>query len=172
VTVRSGQLVAGQFVTLDGTGALVAADGLPVGTLVVNGVDNGAQVTITTPSVGVYKWAVTLPVLSVGDIVQTRMAATITGIQTGGVVWSEVGGTEPGAGAVAWTYTLTSGVDGTPIADADVWVSTDAAGTNVVASGRTDALGVVTFYLDAGTYYVWRQKTGWNFVNPDTEVVS
>ena len=77
-----------------------------------------------------------------------------------------------GAGAIEWTYTLTSSVDGAPIPDADVWVSTDNLGANVIASGRTNALGVVTFYLDAGNVYIWRQKSGWNFVNPDLEVVS
>ena len=32
--------------------------------------------------------------------------------------------------------------------------------------------GQVTFYLNAGTYYVWRHKAGWNFSNPDTEIIS
>jgi hypothetical protein len=76
-----------------------------------------------------------------------------------------------GAGAITWTYTLTQS-GGTPIADANVWVSTDAGGSVVVASGVTDQYGVVTFHLDAGTVYVWRAKTGFDFVDPDTEVVS
>lgn len=79
-----------------------------------------------------------------------------------------------GAGATEWTYTLTSTVDPyPPIADADVWVTSDEAGNNVIASGQTDANGVVTFYLDDGsTIYIWSQKSGWDFDNPDTEVVS
>lgn len=77
-----------------------------------------------------------------------------------------------GAGAITFTYTLTNSVGGTPIASAEVWVTTDVSGTNVIASGVTNGSGQVTFYLDAGTYYVWRQKSGWNFTNPDTEVVS
>jgi hypothetical protein len=77
-----------------------------------------------------------------------------------------------GAGALTFTYTVTSSVDATPISDVDVWVSTDSGGSNIVASGRTNASGIVTFYLDAGTYYLWRQKAGYNFTNPDTEVVS
>jgi hypothetical protein len=77
-----------------------------------------------------------------------------------------------GSGAITFTYTLTSSVDGTAIESAQVWVTTDIAGTNVIASGYTNASGQVTFYLDAGTYYVWRQKSGWNFSNPDTETVS
>jgi hypothetical protein len=77
-----------------------------------------------------------------------------------------------GAGAIAWSYTLTNSADGIPLADADIWITTDLAGLNVIASGRTDAYGVVRFNLDAGTVYVWRQKTGWDFVNPRPEIVS
>ena len=77
-----------------------------------------------------------------------------------------------GAGAITFTYTLTSSVDADPIADADVWVTSDEAGAIILASGHTDQNGEVVFYLDAGTVYVWRQKSGWDFSNPDTEVVS
>lgn len=74
-----------------------------------------------------------------------------------------------GTGATAKTYTLTDGVD--PIENATVWVSTDSAGSNVVAQGITNTSGQVTFYLDSGTtYYIWRQKSGYTFTNPDTEV--
>ncbi len=82
------------------------------------------------------------------------------------------GGGGGGAGAITWVYTLTSTSGGVPIADADVWVSSDAAGVVVLASGRTDQNGQVTFYLDAGTVYVFRQKTGVNFNNPQTQVVT
>ncbi|GAF96437.1 unnamed protein product, partial [marine sediment metagenome] len=58
------------------------------------------------------------------------------------------------------------------IPDADVWVTTDIGGAIVIGSGKTNQNGQVVFYLDAGTVYVWRQKSGWNFVNPDTEVIS
>jgi hypothetical protein len=78
---------------------------------------------------------------------------------------------EAGSGAIEWEYTLTEQGGGDPIPEADVWVSSDADGTTVIASGRTNASGVVTFYLDSGTVYVWRQKAGWNFTNPDTEIV-
>jgi hypothetical protein len=76
-----------------------------------------------------------------------------------------------GAGAITWTYTVTDSSTTLPIADVDVWVTTDIGGVNVVASGKTSILGVVTFYLDAGTVYVWRQKGGYDFTNPDTEIV-
>lgn len=77
-----------------------------------------------------------------------------------------------GSGAIQWTYTLTRADNGVPIPDALVWVTSDQAGQNVLASGRTDQSGNVTFYLNAGMVYVWAQKSGWNFNNPDQEVVS
>lgn len=76
-----------------------------------------------------------------------------------------------GSGPIEWLYNLKL-ANNDPIADVDVWVTTDADGTNVVASGRTDEYGNVTFYLDAGTVYVWAVKSGFNFVTPDVEVVS
>jgi hypothetical protein len=76
-----------------------------------------------------------------------------------------------GPGATAWSYTVTDSVTLVPIDGAEVWVSTDSAGANIVASGVTDIFGVVNFMLDAGTVYVWRKKAGYNFVNPDQETV-
>ena len=79
---------------------------------------------------------------------------------------------DSGPGAITFTYTLTNSDGGAPIPGADVWASTDIAGNYVIASDVTDAAGQVVFYLDAGTYYIWRQLAGWDFTNPDTEVVA
>jgi hypothetical protein len=76
-----------------------------------------------------------------------------------------------GSGAISWVYNLLDN-SGNPVADALIWVTSDIAGLNVLASGRTDAFGNVTFYLDAGVVYVWGRKSGFDFINPDTEVVS
>ena len=77
------------------------------------------------------------------------------------------------AGAITWSYTLTDADTAAPIDGAEIWVSTDSAGANIIASGTTNAAGVATFYLDSGlTVYVWRKRAGYNFVNPDTEVIS
>ncbi len=94
------------------------------------------------------------------------------GVGTAGYILGNNSGGSAGAGAITWTYTLTSSAGSVPIADADVWVTSDTGGTIVLASGRTDQNGVVTFYLDAGTIYVFRQKTGFNFNNPQTLVVT
>lgn len=71
----------------------------------------------------------------------------------------------------AFTYTLTDTANNQPIPDAEVWVTTDVAGNNIVASGTTNASGQVVFYLSSATYQVWRRKSGWNFSNPDSESV-
>jgi len=79
--------------------------------------------------------------------------------------------TTAGAGAVTWTVTIEDG-NSDPVNDADVWVTSDQAGTNVLASGETDSSGQVTFYLDTGTVYMWVQKPGYDFTNPTTVTVT
>lgn len=74
-------------------------------------------------------------------------------------------------GAVAFVYTLTNSVDSSPIAGANIWITTDPAGNAVVAAGLTDAAGQVAPYLAPGTYYIWRSKPGFSFVNPDVETI-
>jgi hypothetical protein len=91
VSVRSSQAVTVDFTTRSPTtGALANADSLPAGTLVVNGTDNGAAVTVTNKATGVYKAAVTLPTLAVGDEVQLRVNATVGGVADGDYVWGDV----------------------------------------------------------------------------------
>ncbi len=88
--------------------------------------------------------------------------STIPDVISGGV----------GTGPTPKTYTIT--VDGVPCADVLVIMSTDEAGTFPIHSGRTNALGKITFYPDlpAGTkVYLWRYKTGVSFVNPDEEQI-
>ena len=76
-----------------------------------------------------------------------------------------------GAGAVAFTYTLTSQSDNSPIAGVRVRATDDIAGSHVVAEAITNAGGIVIFHLDAGRYYLWREKPGWSFVDPDIQDV-
>ena len=75
------------------------------------------------------------------------------------------GGGLVGPGASSNTMTINNTDTGLPVADADVWISTDAAGNNFVAGTlQTNSSGQVTFLLDSGvTYYLWAQKDG---VNP------
>ena len=66
------------------------------------------------------------------------------------------------AGASPTTIRVTDPATGLPVADADAWVTSDAAGHNQVDQTRqTDSSGEATFMLDAGvSYYLWAQKDG------------
>jgi len=77
-----------------------------------------------------------------------------------------------GSGSSTLVYTVTDTVTGLPLADCKVWVTTDLPGNNIAAGDVTTTLGVVTLFLDPGTYYVWLRKAGHTFVNPDTVVVT
>ena len=73
---------------------------------------------------------------------------------------SSVGGA---AGSGADTVTLTiQDVNGNPIADAAVWITSDIDGSTLIAGTlRTNDAGKVKFLLDAGTtYYLWARKAG------------
>lgn len=80
--------------------------------------------------------------------------------------------------AVEFTYTVTSTADASPIDGAYVAIAVNLSGANVVWTGYTDAFGVARDNdgnlprLDPGTYYIFRQKSGFTFSDPDTEVVA
>jgi len=81
-------------------------------------------------------------------------------------------------GAIDWDYNVTDSVTLLPISGVEVWVSTDNPAVNIIWKGTTDAFGDARDVLenvpalDAGTYYFWRQKSGYTFDNPDTEIVA
>lgn len=93
---------------------------------------------------------------------------------TGTYVNASVVGGSMGTGSSTVNYYVYTDEDAKtdPIALCAVWVSTDSAGNTVVASGQTDADGLVTFYLNPDVYYFWRSKSGYSFTNPDTETVA
>ncbi len=90
MSVRSAESVTTVFTTASfSTGALVNADSLPTGVLYLNGTANGATVTVTNITTGIYKAAVTLPTLAVNDLVSIVISATVGGIAGGGKVWED-----------------------------------------------------------------------------------
>jgi hypothetical protein len=77
-----------------------------------------------------------------------------------------------GSGAIEYTVTVND-ESAQPLDGVEVWVTSDSAGTTVVAGTlTTNAAGQVAFMLDAGTYYVWRQLARYNFANPITITVA
>ena len=78
-----------------------------------------------------------------------------------------------GSGSISYPVTVTQSDGVTPIEGVQVWITTDLAGTNVIAGSLyTSSMGIATFVLDAGSYYLWRQISGWNFSNPQAITVS
>lgn len=182
MVVKPGDSVAIQFTTQNpSTGALANADSTPTGVLVRNGTNTGESVAVANIATGIYSATVTIPAGYVaGDEVQIRIAATVNGVAGGGVIWqatldttrvSEVAGAT-GSGAISYPIEVEDQA-GNPIDGVEVWVTTDSAGNNVVAGTlTTDALGIVTFMLDSGSYYLWRQHGNYNFSNPYAFTVS
>jgi hypothetical protein len=91
MSVRSGQSVTRVFTTRTAsTGAATNADSTPTGTLYLNGTANGATVTVTNVTTGVYKAAVTMPTLAIGDAVDLRISATVASVADNAVIWQDV----------------------------------------------------------------------------------
>jgi len=69
-----------------------------------------------------------------------------------------------GPGADACTIEVLVG--GSPLADADVWITNDSPGNNMVAGTlQTDSNGEAVFLLDdTNVYYLWAQKDGFNAI--------
>ncbi len=90
MSVRSAQSITVLFTTrVWSTGVGTNADSLPAGTLYLNGTANGATVTVTNISTGLYKAAVTLPTLAVGDEVELIIAATVSTIADTAIIWGD-----------------------------------------------------------------------------------
>lgn len=77
-----------------------------------------------------------------------------------------------GAGSIAFPVTVQD-ESCNPISGVKCWVSTDAGGINVVTGTLiTDDFGLVTFLLDSGSYYLWRDSSVKQFPNPTTITVT
>jgi hypothetical protein len=99
-------------------------------------------------------------------------AANLSALNTTANAIKQKTDTLANAGAITWGYTLTDADTHAPIEGADIWVTSDNAGAFIIASGITNSAGVVTFFLNAGTVYVWRSKNGYDFINPQAQVIS
>lgn len=72
-----------------------------------------------------------------------------------------------GPGGSNYTATVERSDTSAPVAGALVWVSTDLAGTNVIAGSlTTNAAGAATFQLQSGGYYLWTYAQGFTAANP------
>lgn len=76
------------------------------------------------------------------------------------------GGSGVSTGPGSDTVTVNVSIGVTPVENAQVWITSDAEGTNVIAGTLiTDSAGDAEFMLDDGlTYYLWAQKDGINSI--------
>ncbi len=89
---KTGETIAVDFCTqTPSTGAATNADSTPTGTLVINGTDNGATVTVTNKSTGNYKASVVLPAVTDGDVLTLRISAVMSGVTGKAVIWAGEG---------------------------------------------------------------------------------
>lgn len=140
----------------------------PITTGVVTGVvtkDGGVQTTIAATPVheGSGQWTVNISASEMdADLVglmfthPSAIPASFT-IRT----WSDQ---LQGVGARTVTCTITDGVD--PIPAVACWVTTDAAGANLVAgTAYTTPTGEATFRMEDGNYYLWCYLSGYTFAS-------
>lgn len=163
-------------VTLDFGLALGSSQtGLSLKAQIVDNTDSPVGAAITTGffeiGAGNYLW--------VGTIPQGQQGGVVFSTNPGGVVKAFVAlnpaDTQAnliGPGAIQTIFHVQDG-NGNPVAGVQVWITTDAAGNNVIAGTlSTDVFGNVTFYLSAGTQYAWVNKPQYVASNPTTIVVS
>ena len=163
---KPGDSVVLQFVTTDEDQSVAIPGGTPVATLIQNGVDDGA-VVMTVASVTASEFTVTFTVPGTylfGDQVQVKVVYAAGTRAAQDYLWERTLTFDPPAGSGADNVTIKIEDPATlfPVADADVWITSDQAGNNVIAGTlQSDGAGEVLFLLDDGvTYYLWMQKEG------------
>lgn len=165
MSVRSGQSITKVFTTrVFSTGVATNADSLPTGTLYVNGTADAASVTVTNITTGIYKAAVTLPTLAVGDVVDLRIAATVSSVADTEVIWSDTKDLVIDASGLADATAVKLGPSGSATAQTardlganiDAAISTrstyagaDTAGTTTLLSRLTSTRATLLDNLDA-----------------------
>lgn len=166
--VHANEITAGLI-----TAAAVATGAIDADAIADNAIDAGAIASNAITAAKIASNAITAAKIATDAITAAKIAADAIGLsEVASALIDAINAQDAGAGAITFTYTLTSSVDSSVITGADVWATSDSGGNTVVASGTTNASGQVVFYLDAGTYYIWAEKSGWNFTNPDTEAVA
>jgi hypothetical protein len=161
ILVDTGTTLDGKINTIDGiVDAILEDTGTTIPAQITGLSIPGAPPSAATIADAVWDEVVTAG-HAVGNSAAVKLVAAAAGLAT----------SVAGLGAIANVITVT--ILGVPLQGVDVWVTSDEAGVTVVAGTLvTDVNGQVTFYLDAGTYYVWQQKTGYNFTCPDELIVT
>lgn len=162
------------------TGEATNATSLPVAIANYNAEDDEDFIlTVANLDTGRYVITGVIPdTYEPGGIVNIGIIAVCGGVTAKAVVASFMmdrpilGGAAGGSGSKTVTLQILD-PNSNPIGDADIWISTDVSGDNITAGSlSTNASGRVTFLLDPGSYYMWREKSGFTFPNPVTLVIT
>ena len=163
-------------VEFDGT-----VTGTPTYTLYVDGSESVAATSGSNVSGDLYLFSVSVPGGAVaGSSARIRIAATVDAasktydfnsivvtVLDKGYALGDAGPSTLTQRIIVKTST------GTRIGGAEVWITSDAAGQNMIAGIlSTNDQGEVDFRLTAGTYYVWRAHEDHTFSNPQSLVVA
>jgi len=149
MSVRSGQSITVEFTTRRAdTGSATNADSLPTGTLIVNGTDNAATVTVTNIATGRYKAAVTLPTLAVGDIIELNINATVNSVTDNAIIYRDTKDLVIDAAGLVDATAVKLGPSGSATAQTarDVGAQLDAAITT-----RASATVAPSWYTDVSS---------------------
>lgn len=153
MSVRSGQSITALFTTRAfATGVATDATGTPTGTLYVNGTSDAATVTVTNLATGIYKAAVTLPTLAVGDLVEIRINATVSSVADNAVIWRDTKDVVIDAAGLVDANMVKLGPSGSGTAQTarDVGGNVDAAITSRMAT-YTQPTGFLAATFPSGT---------------------
>ncbi len=161
MSVRSGESITKTFTTrVFATGVGTNADSLPTGVLYVNGVANGATVTVANLATGKYTAAVTLPTLALNDVVEIMISATVSTIADAAVIWCDT--KDVFAGAIP--DVAAGGTNGLFIAGTNAATTiTTSLTTHLV--GTVDTVTTVTNQLTAAAIAtgIWQDATAGDF---------
>lgn len=173
----SYSLDGGAFTPFNTTPDVYPAAGTQVRIQLLATETNGSYLTIRFQDAAGAEWddfSATYPI-SVNQI--DDLDTAIEAVPTAAEIDTQLSGSHgsgawnaSGTGETATTITINSG--GLPKDGVHVWVTTDISGANIIWSGTTDDSGQATLYLDAGTYYCWKQLAGYSGTNPETFTVT
>ncbi|MEE8576792.1 MAG: hypothetical protein V3T31_06015, partial [candidate division Zixibacteria bacterium] len=135
-SVKPGDSVLLLFTTEDQNRSAVVPTALPTAQLIQNGVADTVVVTITAIGAGVHQASFTVPgTYAASDQVQLEVNYTAGTRAAVEYIWERTLTLIPVAGVGADQVTITITDPGTlfPVATADVWITSDLAGLNVIA---------------------------------------
>lgn len=136
------------------------------------GAPAGASIAADIAALPASVWAAATRTLTSVSALAAQIASAVldavaASYNTSGTIGAKITTAAGAAGGGSSTYTVTvTDANGATLDGVQCWATTDAAGANTVASGVSNSHGQVTFALDPGSYYLWRQRAGTNFTNP------